>query len=118
MQPREAIRTALSRAPGGARDPKLVAFLTAGYPNRAEFLDVLRRVASAADAVEIGVPVSDPMADGVTIQRASHSASRLQKRPTFLAWCNHWQRLAQTPGGHACIVYRRRHAEHGRGQEP
>ena len=64
-----------SRAPpAAARDPKLVAFLTAGYPKRAEFLDVLRRVASAADAVEIGVPFSDPMADGVTIQRASHSA--------------------------------------------
>jgi tryptophan synthase alpha chain len=74
MLPRDRIVAALTRAPNEAGDPKLVAFLTAGYPKRAEFLDVLRRVASAADAVEIGVPFSDPMADGVTIQRASHSA--------------------------------------------
>ena len=74
MQPRDRIRSALTRASADAREPKLVAFLTAGYPKRAEFLAVLRRVASAADAVEIGVPFSDPMADGVTIQRASHSA--------------------------------------------
>ena len=42
--------------------------------SRREFLQVLRAVASAADAVEIGVPFSDPMADGVTIQRSSQHA--------------------------------------------
>jgi tryptophan synthase alpha chain len=54
--------------------PSLVAFVTAGYPEPREFLQVLRSVASAADAVEIGVPFSDPMADGVTIQRSSQHA--------------------------------------------
>jgi tryptophan synthase alpha chain len=34
----------------------------------------LRKVSEAADAVEIGVPFSDPMADGVTIQRSSREA--------------------------------------------
>ena len=34
----------------------------------------LRAIAAAADVVEIGVPFSDPMADGATIQRASFAA--------------------------------------------
>ena len=59
-----------------ARRPALVAFLTAGYPTREGFADALRAVAKAADAVEIGVPFSDPMADGVTIQRSSEQAIR------------------------------------------
>jgi tryptophan synthase alpha chain len=56
------------------RSPALVAFVTAGYPEPSKFLDVLRAVAGASDAVEIGVPFSDPMADGVTIQRSSQHA--------------------------------------------
>jgi tryptophan synthase alpha chain len=57
-----------------AGTPALVAYLTAGYPDPAGFLAQLRSVAEAADAVEIGVPFSDPMADGPTIQRASRAA--------------------------------------------
>jgi tryptophan synthase alpha chain len=54
--------------------PALVAFLTAGFPSREQFRTHLQTIASAADVVEIGVPFTDPMADGVTIQRASHAA--------------------------------------------
>jgi tryptophan synthase alpha chain len=54
--------------------PKLVSFLTAGYPGRERFREQLRAIAAASDAVEIGVPFTDPMADGVTIQRSSHEA--------------------------------------------
>jgi tryptophan synthase alpha chain len=54
--------------------PALVAFLTAGFPSREHFRAHLEAIASAADVVEIGVPFTDPMADGVTIQRASHAA--------------------------------------------
>jgi tryptophan synthase alpha chain len=54
--------------------PALTAFLTAGYPDRERFVDILRSVAAETDVVEVGVPFSDPMADGVTIQRASRSA--------------------------------------------
>lgn len=64
-----AIRSASSRG-----EPAIVAYLTAGYPRRERFRDQLRSVASAADVVEIGVPFTDPMADGVTIQRSSHMA--------------------------------------------
>jgi tryptophan synthase alpha chain len=54
--------------------PALVAYLTAGFPQRAAFAENVRALACAADVVEIGVPFTDPMADGVTIQRASHAA--------------------------------------------
>jgi tryptophan synthase alpha chain len=61
---------------GGADEgrPRLVPFLTAGYPSRAAFTALLPRIAEHADAVEVGVPFSAPMADGVTIQEASHVA--------------------------------------------
>ena len=52
----------------------LVAYLTAGFPGRDTFTRDLQAIAGAADVVEIGVPFTDPMADGVTIQRASHAA--------------------------------------------
>ena len=54
--------------------PALVAFLTAGFPSRDHFRGHLDAIAAAADVVEIGVPFTDPMADGVMIQRASHAA--------------------------------------------
>jgi tryptophan synthase alpha chain len=72
MLPRERITAAIREA----KRPALVAFLTAGFPTREGFADALRAVAKTADAVEIGVPFSDPMADGVTIQRSSEAAIR------------------------------------------
>jgi tryptophan synthase alpha chain len=89
MLPRDKIRAALARGASAdkgsaAHDtPALVAFITAGYPEPSEFLNVLRAVAGAADAVEIGVPFSDPMADGVTIQRSSQHAI---ERGVSLKW--------------------------------
>ena len=60
----------------GAADsgPALVAYLTAGFPSREKFPELLAAAAGAADVVEIGVPFSDPMADGRTIQRSSRIA--------------------------------------------
>jgi len=52
----------------------LVAYLTAGWPSRETFPDLLRAVAAEVDAVELGIPFSDPMADGPTIQRTSREA--------------------------------------------
>ncbi len=51
-----------------------MGYLTAGFPTRRNFRDNLAAVAAACDVVEIGVPFSDPMADGSTIQRASFVA--------------------------------------------
>lgn len=74
MLPRDRIRAALARDVKAGAKPSLVAFITAGYPEPRDFLKTLRAVAGAADAVEVGVPFSDPMADGVTIQRSSQLA--------------------------------------------
>lgn len=68
-----AIETAIHAARAAGR-PALAAFLTAGFPSRDGFADVVRRVADEADVIELGVPFSDPMADGVTIQEASRAA--------------------------------------------
>ena len=65
----EVIRSASSR--GG---PALVAFMTAGFPDRSRFAADLLTIGEAADVIEIGVPFSDPMADGMTIQRSSRVA--------------------------------------------
>ena len=70
---REAISHAI-RAASAKGDPALVAFLTAGFPSKEKFRQHLQAVAAGADVVEIGVPFTDPMADGVTIQRSSHAA--------------------------------------------
>jgi tryptophan synthase alpha chain len=71
--PRDAVSAAIQAA-AAKGSPALVGFLTAGFPTRAEFKDNLAAVASVCDVVEIGVPFSDPMADGTTIQRASFAA--------------------------------------------
>ena len=73
MSPRERISAAIRAATAGG-EPALVAYLTAGFPRRASFRDELRSLARVADVIEIGVPFTDPMADGVTIQRASLAA--------------------------------------------
>jgi tryptophan synthase alpha chain len=53
----------------------LIPYLTAGFPTSAVSLEALRRVAAAgADFVEVGVPFSDPLADGPTIQRTTQAA--------------------------------------------
>jgi tryptophan synthase alpha chain len=81
MNPRDAATPAgggrLAEAiRGNAQEPRLAlaAFLTAGFPDRERFLGLLPSVAAAADVIEVGVPFSDPMADGATIQRASRTA--------------------------------------------
>jgi tryptophan synthase alpha chain len=71
--PRDAISAAIQAAVAAGR-PALVGFLTAGFPTRHSFKDNLAAVAEVCDVVEVGVPFSDPMADGTTIQRASFAA--------------------------------------------
>jgi tryptophan synthase alpha chain len=73
MNPGEKISTAIREARGGTA---IVAFVTAGYPLRDKFREHLTQVGKEADVIEIGVPFTDPMADGMTIQRSSREALR------------------------------------------
>ncbi|MGH9711461.1 MAG: tryptophan synthase subunit alpha, partial [Candidatus Acidiferrales bacterium] len=55
----------------------LVAYVTAGDPSLAATEEiVLAAIGAGADVIELGVPFSDPVADGPTIQRASERALR------------------------------------------
>lgn len=71
MWPRDRVAQAVAHP---ATSPALVAFATAGYPDAKTFLSTLQRIADHADVVELGIPFTDPMADGVTIQRSSEGA--------------------------------------------
>jgi tryptophan synthase alpha chain len=89
-----ALEAALRRAAAESR-PALVAYLVAGYPDAPSFGRALTAVAGVADAVEVGVPFSDPMADGVTIQRASRIA--LERGATLRKILDQLRRLAPRP---------------------
>jgi tryptophan synthase alpha chain len=57
--------------------PSLVAYLTCGDPDLARSRDIaLAAIDAGADVIELGVPFSDPVADGPVIQRASERALR------------------------------------------
>jgi tryptophan synthase alpha chain len=63
---------AAARARGRAA---FVPYVTAGHPSPAETLDVLRMLAAeGADVIELGIPFSDPLADGPTVQKSSFAA--------------------------------------------
>lgn len=62
------------RALRARRRPALIPYLTAGHPTPAASLETLRRAAAHADIVELGIPFSDPLADGPVIQRSTFRA--------------------------------------------
>lgn len=78
----------------------MVAFMTAGFPSKERFAADLAALASEADVVEIGVPFTDPMADGVTIQRSSLAAL---KQGVSLQWI--LETLRQIPKPKAQLVF-------------
>jgi len=64
------------------REAALISFITAGDPDLATTLKIMRALErGGADCIELGIPFSDPTADGPTIQRASE---RALKRPVSL----------------------------------
>src|SRR5271154_3592534 len=57
--------------------PSLVAYVTCGDPDLSTTRDIaLAAIEAGADVIELGVPFSDPVADGPVIQRASERALR------------------------------------------
>ena len=76
----------------------LVPFVTAGFPQRDCTLQVMRELArNGADVIELGVPFSDPMADGPAIQKANDRAlaQKVGLRDIF-AWVREFRREDDT----------------------
>ena len=70
----ERIARAFARAKAERR-LAIVIYLTVGYPDRASTPALLRAaIDGGADLIELGVPFSDPLADGATVQRANEVA--------------------------------------------
>jgi tryptophan synthase alpha chain len=61
--------------------PALIPYVMGGYPSLAESLDFARALAPHADILELGIPFSDPLADGATIQAAGQRALEAGTRP-------------------------------------
>jgi tryptophan synthase alpha chain len=59
----------------------LVPYVVAGVPDRESFAAALAAVSGPADAVELGLPFSDPLMDGPVIAEAAQRALRLGMRP-------------------------------------
>jgi tryptophan synthase alpha chain len=69
------IADAFARIKAASNGPGLVAYVTAGDPDLARTAEILVSLATnGADVLEVGVPFSDPLADGPVIQRASERA--------------------------------------------
>jgi tryptophan synthase alpha chain len=70
--PRLAERWRVARSEGRAA---LIPYLPAGYPDSETFVAAVTAAGAAgADIIEVGIPFSDPLADGPVIQRATHAA--------------------------------------------
>jgi len=93
VKPSERLADAV-RAASKRGEPAIVAFMTAGFPRKEQFREHLLMVASESDVVEIGVPFTDPMADGMTIQRSSQAAL---KQGVSLRWILSELRSMQRP---------------------
>src|ERR1700744_1044680 len=72
----QRLATAFEQLSGGKKKA-LVTFVTAGDPDYETSRDILKGLPGAgADIIELGMPFSDPMADGPAIQRSSQRALR------------------------------------------
>jgi len=56
---------------------KLIAYITTGYPDKNFTIDLINEISEYVDAIELGIPFSDPVADGEIIQEVNKRA--LQK---------------------------------------
>jgi tryptophan synthase alpha chain len=71
----KATESRLEAAVRADGDLKLIAYIMAGHPNRKRSLEVGKRLAaSGIAALELGIPHSDPLADGPVIQKAGQTA--------------------------------------------
>lgn len=73
MQGIERVKRAFEQA-HEKQSAALMPYFTLGYPNRDESVAAVKAVAQYADLLELGVPFSDPIADGPTIQRSTQQS--------------------------------------------
>jgi tryptophan synthase alpha chain len=86
--------------------PGIVAYLTAGDPDLATTRDIaLAAIDNGADVIELGVPFSDPLADGPVIQRASERAVARGVRLTDVLDIAHQLRSARPGCGIVIFSY-------------
>ncbi len=78
------IEAAFRRAKAEGR-AAFIPYLTAGFPDEKTFLEQARALLEVADVLEVGLPYSDPLGDGPTIQRSSEHALEhgMTTRKTF-----------------------------------
>lgn len=69
----ERLHQAFAKASAEGR-AAFMPFMTAGYPSYAKFPEVAAELLKHADLMEVGIPYSDPLGDGPTVQRASEQA--------------------------------------------
>merc|ERR1740123_142915 len=86
-----------------AKRTAFVAFVTAGYPKKDTTVDALLALQeSGTDVIELGVPFSDPLADGATIEEASRLAL---ENDTSLADCFEYVAVARSKGLDVPLVF-------------
>lgn len=73
MRPHERIAQAIAQG-REKHGIALVAYVTAGYPTMDAFPAILKEACEHADVVEVGIPFSNPIADGGTLQATSRDA--------------------------------------------
>ena len=74
----------------------MIPFITAGDPSPENTLEIMQTlVRHGADIIELGVPFSDPMADGPVIQRANERA--LKKGISLSGSSGHWLSNSASP---------------------
>jgi tryptophan synthase alpha chain len=83
MNGRTQIQNAFTRA-AETQTAALMPYFPLGYPDRETSLAVIEAIAPYSDLLELGVPFSDPLADGPTIQR---STQRALEQGTTTAGC-------------------------------
>lgn len=81
----------------------LIAYLTGAFPSVDGCVKLMRELAEAgADAIELGIPFSDPVMDGPVIQQASEAALKSGVTPVDVLQC---VRLAEVPVPVAVMTY-------------
>ena len=98
----QRLRELFTKAQAEGR-PLFIPYVTAGYPARAETVPILLAMeAGGADAIEVGMPFTDPMADGATVQHANQVAI---EQGVTLGDCFDFVRQARAQGLRAPVLF-------------